>query len=384
MKLFVQPGDGITPIVTAINGATSSVELLVFRFDRSEIENALAAAVARGISVHALIAHTNRAGEQGLRQLEMRLLAAGVTVTRTAGDLTRYHGKMMLIDRRELWVFTFNYTHLDIERSRSFGLLTTDKKLVEEAGRLFDADAKRRPYDAGCDEFVVSPSNARKVLSEFVKGAKSTLLICDPIISDPAMLRLLDERAKAGIDVRVLGRIPLKSKLSVNKPPLRLHARSMVRDGADVFLGSQSLRRMELESRREIGIICSDRTIASRLAAIFEEDWTEAGNGSASEKKEESSPSSKVAKKVAKAVAKDLSPVAPVLKLVIRELTGEKSKLDLSSEELEDSVRGAVKAAVREAVENVMEEAAEQHGEPLEDLSEEDVQEDALKETSKK
>ena len=66
--------------------------------------------------------------------LEMRLLAAGVTVTRTAGDLTRYHGKMMIIDRRELWIFTFNYTHLDIERSRSFALVTKQSSVVQEAG----------------------------------------------------------------------------------------------------------------------------------------------------------------------------------------------------------------------------------------------------------
>jgi hypothetical protein len=51
------------------------------------------AAVTRGVSVRALIAHTNRAGEENLRKLEMRLLAAGVTVARTTGDLVRYDGK---------------------------------------------------------------------------------------------------------------------------------------------------------------------------------------------------------------------------------------------------------------------------------------------------
>src|SRR5690242_7305896 len=124
---------------------------MIFRFDQREIERALANAVSRGVAVHALIAHTNRAGEEGLRRLEMRLLAAGVTVARTADDLVRYHNKLMIIDRRELYLLGFNYTHLDVERSRSFGIVTRAREVVREAVNLFECDTKRSPYDAGLD-----------------------------------------------------------------------------------------------------------------------------------------------------------------------------------------------------------------------------------------
>ena len=103
MKLLVQPGDGVAPLVDAINGAKSRVEIAIFRFDRAEIEKALANAAARGVFVHALIAYTNRGGERNLRKLEMRLLEAGITVARTADDLIRYHDKFLIIDRRELF-----------------------------------------------------------------------------------------------------------------------------------------------------------------------------------------------------------------------------------------------------------------------------------------
>ena len=73
LKLLVQPGDGVAPLVDAINGAKSRVEIAIFRFDRAEIEKALADAAARGVFVHALIAYTNRGGERNLRKLEMRL-----------------------------------------------------------------------------------------------------------------------------------------------------------------------------------------------------------------------------------------------------------------------------------------------------------------------
>src|SRR5271155_2060826 len=95
VKLLVEPSDGIAPLVQAIDKAKNRVEIAIFRLDRQEIEQALAGAVGRGVFVHALIAYTNRGGEQNLRKLEMRLLAAGVTVARSADDLARYHGKFM-------------------------------------------------------------------------------------------------------------------------------------------------------------------------------------------------------------------------------------------------------------------------------------------------
>src|SRR5207249_8620169 len=98
MKLIVQPDAGIPPVVTAIKQAKKSIDVLIFRLDRIEIARALEAAVARGVHVRALTAHTNRGGAKTLRKLEMHLLEAGVTVSRTADDLVRYHGKMMIVD----------------------------------------------------------------------------------------------------------------------------------------------------------------------------------------------------------------------------------------------------------------------------------------------
>ena len=168
------------PLIKAINGAKKSIELVIFRFDRSEVEQALARAAGRGVFVHALIAYTNRGGEANLRRLEMRMLAAGITVARTADDLARYHYKFIIIDRAELYLLSFNYTFLDIEHSRSFGILTSNRRIVQEAVKLFEADTKRQSYSPGLPNLVVSPVNARKALAAFLKGARKQLLIYDP------------------------------------------------------------------------------------------------------------------------------------------------------------------------------------------------------------
>src|SRR5512142_39500 len=113
MKLIIEPADGVTPLLSAIKRAKTSIEIAVFRLDRRDVETALTDAAARGVRVTALIAFANRGGERSLRQLELRFLAAGITVARTADDLIRYHGKYILIDRRILFMLSFNFTHLD-------------------------------------------------------------------------------------------------------------------------------------------------------------------------------------------------------------------------------------------------------------------------------
>lgn len=274
MKLIVQPRDSVAPLIKAIQRAKKSVEIVIFRFDELSIEQALIAAVERGVFVHALIAFTNRGGEKNLRNLEMRFLGKGITVARTDDDLVRYHGKILLVDRKELFVLAHNFTHLDIERSRSFGVSTRNSKLVQEAARLFECDTKRQEYKSQSNDLIVSPANARERLASFLKGAKRELLIYDIKLSDRPMLRILEERARAGVNVQIIGRIANTEKLAAR--PLRdrrLHARAIVRDRRQVFIGSQSLRRIELDERREIGIITGASGVVNAMIAVYEEDW---------------------------------------------------------------------------------------------------------------
>jgi phosphatidylserine/phosphatidylglycerophosphate/cardiolipin synthase-like enzyme len=275
MRLIVEPDAGIVPILMAIKRARKTVDVLVFRLDRAEVSDALAAAVRRGVVVRALIAHTNSGGERSLRRLEMRLLEAGVSVSRTADDLVRYHGKLMIVDQRVLHVYGFNFTWLDTRRSRSFGIVTRNRKLVAEALKLFEADSARQPYLPGCDRFVVSPENARERLTAFVAGARRQLLIYDPKITDPAFLRLLADRVRAGVEVRIIGKLGRgKTILTAEKcPGQRLHVRAMVRDGSRAFVGSQSLRSLELERRREVGLVIDDPSVTRGLQRMFEQDW---------------------------------------------------------------------------------------------------------------
>lgn len=281
MKLIVQPDAGLAPVISAIRDARKTIDVLIFRLDLQEVTRSLETAAARGVAVRALIAHTNKGGEKSLRKLEMRLLEKGVMVSRTSDDLVRYHAKMLIVDGKTLHVYGFNFTGLDIAKSRSFGATTRNHKLVQEAVKLFEADCTRQPYACGCDRFVVSPQNARDRLGAFIKGARKQILIYDPEVSDPAMLRLLAERAQKGIDVRIIGKLGgKKSTLAWERyPGRRLHVRAIIRDGSKAFFGSQSLRRLELDTRREVGVIVTDAPVVKQMHAVFEEDWALTDSG---------------------------------------------------------------------------------------------------------
>jgi phosphatidylserine/phosphatidylglycerophosphate/cardiolipin synthase-like enzyme len=276
VKLITQPEAGEAPILTAVRRAKKTIDIVIFRFDLEKLEEALGAAVTRGVAVRALIAHTNRGGENTLRKLEQRLLAEGVTVCRTDDDLVRYHGKLLTVDRRRTYILGFNYTKQDIA-SRSFGVQVGSNQIVKEVLRLFESDANRTDYTPRNRDLVISPENARGKLERFLRRARRTLDIYDPQISDDQILELLKSKADRGVEIRILGDLEKKwhgAGFDAREfPGKRLHVRAIVRDGRRAFVGSQSLRKLELDERREVGLIIRDRAVVRAIEKTFKRDW---------------------------------------------------------------------------------------------------------------
>ena len=276
MKLITLPEAGERPILAAVRRAKKTIDIVIFRFDLKDLEKELGAAVTRGVAVRALSAHTNRGGENTLRKLEQRLLKEGVTVCRTDDDLVRYHGKLLTVDRRRTHILGFNYTKQDIE-SRSFGIQIGSSRVVKEVVRLFESDVNRTDYTPRHRDLVISPENARTKLEEFVRRARRSLDIYDPQVSDDDILELLKRKAERGVEIRILGELEKKwhgAGFDAREfPGKRLHVRAIVRDGRRAFVGSQSLRKLELDERREVGIIIRERAIVRAIAKTFRRDW---------------------------------------------------------------------------------------------------------------
>jgi cardiolipin synthase len=280
MKLITQPDEGIRPLLAAIKRAKRRLAIVIFRLDLDELEDAIEAAVKRGVEVLALIAHTNKGGEESLRKLEQRMLKKGVTVCRTDDDMVRYHGKLMIVDRRQAYVLGFNFTAQDLE-SRSFGVVVRSNRVIKELLRLFDSDANRSDYTPRVRDLVISPENARSRLQKFLAKATVSLDIYDPQVADDEMVALLQKKAARGVRIRIIGSLEKKWEKAgfaevQSLRGTRLHVRAIVRDGRRVFIGSQSLRKLELDERREVGIIIRDRKVVKKVEKVFNADWKHA------------------------------------------------------------------------------------------------------------
>ena len=206
---------------------------------------------------------------------------------------------------------------------------------------------------------MVSPINARRQLSEFIEGAREELLIYDPKISDPQMIRLLKQQNGKGVKLRIIGHIgKAGGGLAVRKPAMRLHCRAMLRDGVDVFLGSQSLREEELDQRREVGMIVSDSAIAESIRSTFDADWSAAAEKAAPDPVENHLASSKKFKKAVKALVKDLPPLSDVVKEAVQQAADSPGNT-LNASEVRETVKEAVKEAVKEGVKQAVKDAVE-------------------------
>ena len=359
MKLIVEPDQAAAPLLSAIKSAKQSIEITIFRMDRRDIEDALVAAAGRGVKVTALVAYANRGGERLLRNLEMRLLQAGVIVARTRDDLVKYHDKFMIVDRKTLHVLSFNFTHLDITHSRAFGISTRNAALVQEAAKLFEADCTRSNYSPSLSSFIVSPTNARKELSTFLRRARKQLLIYDPEISDKDMTKILKERAKAGVEIRIIGRASRDENLPCAElSGLRLHTRTIVRDHHQAFLGSQSLRAMELDKRREVGVIIRDPKIVKSLADTFEKDWAGTEAIGHKIKAEPAKRKNGDADRVNEVLLKELHPVALTVKRAVKKVVAKAGDEAIRDEDVKRTVKKILKKAVKQAVKDVTQGAA--------------------------
>jgi phosphatidylserine/phosphatidylglycerophosphate/cardiolipin synthase-like enzyme len=283
LSLIVQPGDSFFPLVDAIDSATHSIKMTVFRMDDPIVKDALQNAVARGVKVQTLVAIDSKGWIKRNKKLSEELAKLGVEVTaqRAKEKIKRYHYKMMTVDDSLALILTFNPTRSNLHYARDFGLLIRDPEIARELNRLFDADWDRVKFKPEPSPLVISPYNSREKIIQLLKSAHHSIRILDAKLEDQQATGVLLKKAAEGCDIKVITKSTDYEGISANLhfrklARFKLHAKCIVVDGHCFFVGSQNLREVALDHRREVGIIIEDPVLAQKIERVFDEDWINA------------------------------------------------------------------------------------------------------------
>ena len=166
MNLFVLPVDGIYPRrARAAQGEGIGPHHDLSLRSARDREGARRRRGARRGGARADRREQSHRGEAAAK-LEMRLLDDGITVSRTADDLVRYHDKIHRHRSAHAVRVRLQLHKREISKRRSMGIITRKRKLVAEALELFEADATRQAFTSAAPDLVISPINCARAARE--------------------------------------------------------------------------------------------------------------------------------------------------------------------------------------------------------------------------
>ena len=249
-----------------IGAARRRLVLSLFRCDDFEVLDALAAALERGVAVHALLTKRAKGGRKGLKKLWGALEQMGAVVNWYADPVVKYHAKYLVADDGPAMIATLNPTRKCFTRTWDTALITHDEGLVRSLLHLFDADAGGRPPSLGrrfSRRLIVGPERARADVHELIGSARHSIRILDHKLSDPDVVALLRQRRSRGVAVSVIGS-PLPG-------PLSAHGKLMIIDEARAVIGSMALSTLSLDFRREVAVVIHDELAVRQLNLAYQE-----------------------------------------------------------------------------------------------------------------
>ncbi len=289
LKLFIEPDAGESIILDAINTAHHSIWLEMYLLTDTSIIQALENAAHHKVDVRVMLEPTPYGGGSAQDVLD-ELKLAGITVKPTSPSFTLTHEKGMIVDGNTAFIMSCNFTYSALNgTNREYGVVDTLAPDVQSVTDIFNADWNRTPLHITNTSLVISPTNSRPALTALLGSAKKTLVLEEEEMLDDNIQQALVSAAHRGVHVQVIlptpyagesdnniGGIAILKKGGVQvkeDPQLYIHAKMIVADGMQAFVGSENISAPSLDGNRELGILLTDSGMLARLQQTFQQDW---------------------------------------------------------------------------------------------------------------
>jgi phosphatidylserine/phosphatidylglycerophosphate/cardiolipin synthase-like enzyme len=192
------------------------------------------------------------------------------------------HQKTLLIDHKQAFVMTFNFTHGTFKNQRNFALILEDPRQVNALRTLFSSDWNQVAYKNTDKNFIISPDGSRQQIQTYIQQAKQSIDIYAQNINDYKIIGALTQAAKKGIRVNIVTSSTMRAKQQAYlqragvhihySKKLIIHAKVILIDHQLAMLGSINLTRHSLDANRELSVITRDPTVIQALIKTFEQD----------------------------------------------------------------------------------------------------------------
>ena len=196
----------------------------------------------------------------------------------------------MVIDGNTAFIMSCNFTYSALNgANREYGVIDTLAPDVQSVTDIFNADWSRVYPHVNNTSMVVSPSNSRTALTSLIQSAKKTLILEEEEMLDESIQQALVSAAQRGVRVQVLLPTPYAGESDSNTtgiavlkkggvqvkedPQLYMHAKMIVADGVQAFVGSENISAPSLDGNRELGILLTNTGIIAILQKTFGQDW---------------------------------------------------------------------------------------------------------------
>ncbi len=228
----------------------------------------------------------------GSPQATIDALNAAGAKAQDSNSVFRYtHEKGMIIDGTTAFIMTSNFTNSAIAtgKNREYDIIDTTPQDVQGAIDIFNADWNRTPEHVTDPSLVISPDNSRNDFVTFINGAKTSLLIEAEEMQDTTVEQAIASAAQRGVNVEVILPTPSggtdsnAAGIAVIKAggaqvkedgQLYMHAKMMVADGSNAYVGSVNISTNSFDNNRELGVLFTDSGVISTLQQTFQSDWS--------------------------------------------------------------------------------------------------------------
>ncbi len=328
-------GDSFYPrMLEDVAAATSSIHINQFGFKAGLVGDRFATALiekaAAGVRVRLVVDRQGSSPEGKSSEFYRRLLDGGIEVCVTrgtrgrapfgpldAGGATRWnlgglghidHRKVLVVDGRVGWVggagiedhFQDGRFHdlflraegpvvaqLQVVFVASFRWLGGEIPVGELDALFPDLDAGTEPVPARV--LHNAPGRYRPItdaIARMLEGARETLDVVNPYVTDRGMIRRIEAAARRGVRVRLFvpanannwacagaqrshhGQL-LDSGVAIYEYPKMLHAKAFVRDGEELLAGTCNLEAWSLKRFFEIDLLVRSEAVAAQFDERF-------------------------------------------------------------------------------------------------------------------